>query len=94
MAKARGSNWLSRPLASNAPAPFNDAKWKTAATAFVAERDALAASFLIDLEGVNKPLHDSLTTVQADNQTVAVCAFVRNTATNTAIAGAPVVASL
>lgn len=36
------------------------------------------------------PPSPNLATIQADNQTVALCAFVRNSATNTAIAGANV----
>ncbi|MFA7297671.1 MAG: hypothetical protein WC211_10895 [Dehalococcoidia bacterium] len=36
------------------------------------------------------PPSPNLTTIQADNQTMALCAFVRNSATNTAIAGANV----
>lgn len=47
-----------------APAPLNDAKWKEAATAFVAERDALANSFLLDLSASNKALHDQLLKIQ------------------------------
>ncbi len=50
-----------------APAPFNDQKWKAAATAFVAERDALAANFLVDLEPANKALHERLAKIQASD---------------------------
>lgn len=57
--------FVAKVLDPLAPAPFNDLKWKDAATAFVAERDALAASFLLDLEPANKALHDSLVKVQA-----------------------------
>ncbi len=47
------------------PAPFSDKKWQGAAAAFIAERDALAANFLVDLLPSNKPLHDSLEKIQA-----------------------------
>ncbi len=47
-----------------APAPFTDKKWQAAATAFIAERDALAANFLVDLLPSNRPLHDSLEKIQ------------------------------